>query len=81
MDEDTVNDALVPFFLALPPRKAAEMAVSISAELDRELESSSDDFIAGLEKTGDRHALNRGVHRKMHLDEIESLLRIKGRKP
>jgi hypothetical protein len=80
MDENTVNDALVPFFLALPPRKAAELAVSISNELDQELESSLDDFIAGLEMTGDRHALNRGVHRKMHLDEIESLLKEKRRK-
>jgi hypothetical protein len=80
MDENTVNDALLPFFLALSPRKAAELAVTTSIELDRELESSSDDFIAALEKTGDRHALNRGVHRKMHLDEIESLLKEKRRK-
>jgi hypothetical protein len=80
MDEDTVNDALVPFFLAQPPRKAAELVVAISAELDRELESSSDDFIAALETTGDRHVLNRGIHRQMHLDEIESLLKGKRRK-
>jgi hypothetical protein len=81
VDEDIVNDALVPFFLAMPPRKAAEMAVSIAAELDRELESSSPEFIAEMEKTGDRHALNRAVHRKMHLDEIESIIKEKRRKP
>jgi hypothetical protein len=80
-DEDALNDALVPFFLEIPPRKAAELSVSIAAELDRELESSSPDFIAGLEKTGDRHALNRAVHRKMHLDEIESSLQAKRRMP
>jgi hypothetical protein len=81
VDENTINDALVPFFLAMPPRKAAEIAVSIAAELDRELESSSPDFIAEMEKTGDRHALDRGIHRKMHLDDIESILKEKRRKP
>jgi hypothetical protein len=80
LDENTINDALVPFFLEIPPRKAADLAVSIAAELDRELESSSPEFVDKLEKTGDRHALNRAVHRKMHLDEIESLLQEKRRR-
>jgi hypothetical protein len=77
MDEDTVNDALVPFFLEIPPRKAANLAISTARELDHELEESSPDFIAEMESTGDRHALNRAIHRKMHLDDIESLLQEK----
>ena len=77
MDEDTMNDALVPFFLALPPKKAADLAVSIAEELDSELEESSAEFIATMENSGDRHALNRAIHRKMHLDDIEALLQIK----
>ena len=77
IDEDTMNDALVPFFLALPPKKAAYLAVSIAEELDSELEESSAEFIATMENSGDRHALNRAIHRKMHLDDIEALLQIK----
>jgi hypothetical protein len=80
-DGDTLNDALVPFFLAIPPRKVAELSAAIAAELDRELESSSYEFIGQVESAGDIHALNRAVHRKMHLDEIESLLKEKRRKP
>jgi hypothetical protein len=74
VDENLVNDALLPFFLALNPRKAAELAVSIAGELDRELEGLPSDLIEGIDKLGDRHALNRSIHRKMHLDEIEKLL-------
>jgi hypothetical protein len=77
MDGDILNDALVPFFLAIPPRKVAELSVAIAADLDRELESSTDEFIGQVEKAGDQYALNRALHRKMHLDEIESLLKQK----
>jgi hypothetical protein len=80
LEEHTINDALVPFFLEIPPRKAADLAVSIAGELDRELEASSPDFVDELEKTGDRHALNRAVHRKIHLDEIGAMLQDKRRK-
>jgi hypothetical protein len=73
-DENLINDALLPFFLALNPRKAAEMAVSIAGELDRELEGLPSDLVEAISQLGDRHALDRSIHRKMHLDEIEKLL-------
>ncbi len=77
MDENTMNDVLVPFFLEIPPRNAANLSISIAEELDRELENSSPEFVKAMESTGDRHALNRGIHRKMHLDDIEALLHAK----
>jgi hypothetical protein len=77
LDENIINDVLLSFFLAIPPRKAADLSISIAGELDRELESLSPDIIAQIEKTGDRHALNRAIHRKMHVDEIEALLQTK----
>jgi len=73
-----INDSLLPFFLALPPRKAANLAVEIATELDRELESISQALQKEIEDLGDRFALNRGVHRKTHLDEIEKLLQEQG---
>ena len=75
VDTDTINDTLIPFFLSLPPRKAAELAISTVEKLDRELETLPDDLAEAIGKTGDRSALNRGVHRKMHLDDIENLLK------
>ena len=77
IDEDIVNDALVPLLLAIPPRKAANLSILTAEALDRELEEASPDLIAAIEALGDSHALNRSIHRKMHLDEIEALFRTK----
>ncbi|OGN99925.1 MAG: hypothetical protein A2Y90_02355 [Chloroflexi bacterium RBG_13_52_12] len=75
--EDIANDALIPLLLAIPPRKAAELAVLTAEALDKELEELSPEMIAAIEALKERHALNRGIHRKMHLDEIEVLLKSK----
>ena len=77
IDEDVVNDALVPLFLAIPPRKAAELSIYMAEEIDRELEQASPDLISAMETMGDIHASDRSIHRKMHLDEIEALLKTK----
>jgi hypothetical protein len=76
-DEDIINDALVPFLLAIPPRKAADLSILTAEALDRELEEISPELITAIERLGDRHALNRSIHRKLHLDEIEVLLKAK----
>ncbi len=77
VDENLINDTLVPFLLAIPPRKTAELATLMAETLDHELEEASPDLIAAIDALGDRHALNRSIHRKMHLDDIEALLRTK----
>lgn len=76
-DSDTINDALVPLLLAIPPRKAANLSVLTAEALDRELEEASPDLIAAMGALGDKHALDRATHRKLHLDEIEALLKTK----
>lgn len=77
IDLDIVNDALLPLLLAIPSRKAASLSILTAEALDRELEEASTDLIAAIEAQGDSHALDRSIHRKMHLDEIEALFRIK----
>ncbi|MGA9695545.1 MAG: maleylpyruvate isomerase N-terminal domain-containing protein, partial [Dehalococcoidales bacterium] len=42
---DIINDSLLPFFLELPPRQAAEMAVSIAEQVDREIEKLATESI------------------------------------
>ncbi len=74
IDESVINDSLLPFLLAIPPRKAAEMAVNTAVALDRELEGISPELIKAIEALGDEHALDRSIHRKIHLDEIEAKL-------
>jgi hypothetical protein len=77
IDVDIINDALVPLLLAIPPRKAANLSVLTAEVLDRELEEASPDLIAAIEAMGDIHALDRSIHRNLHLDEIEALLKAK----
>jgi len=71
---DIINDTTLSFFLELPPRQAAEMTVSTAEQVDREIEKLAPESIEAIKALGDRHALNRSMHRKMHLDEIEKLL-------
>jgi len=80
VDMHTVNDALVPFFLALPPRTLAELAVNAAEKLDKELKSLPIDILPRIQAMGDRNALNRGHHRKMHLDEIDAFLKSQRKK-
>jgi hypothetical protein len=77
VDTDTINDALLPFFLAIPPRMAANLAVSSAEAIDKELEKAPPELVAGIQRLGDEHRLYRSIHRKMHIDEIEALLQDK----
>jgi hypothetical protein len=52
----------------------------MAEKLDRALEELPDEMIAAIEKLGDVNALNRAIHRKMHLDEIEVLIKTRRNK-
>ncbi len=77
MDTKVINDAIVPFLLALPPRKAAGLAIACAAKVDKVIEGLTPELIAKIEGMGDEYALDRSLHRKMHLDEIDVLLKAK----
>lgn len=68
---DWINDAAKPMFLALPPRQAAELAVSIARAADRTVETLSDDMLARNAAAGGPLSVLRAAHRRQHLDEIE----------
>ena len=74
IDIDVTNDSLLSLWLALPPRKAANLAISSAEATDRELEEASSDFINEIEGLGEKFRLYSSIHRKLHLDEIEELL-------
>jgi hypothetical protein len=48
--------------------------VTNAITLDRELEQLPVAIVTAIEAMGDQHALNRGLHRRMHLDDIDTLL-------
>ena len=72
---DIFNDTMLPFLLKIPPRKAANLSVHTAEKIDRELEKAPPALIAAIDATGYPLGLNRSVHRKMHLDEIEKFLK------
>lgn len=74
-DVDWINDAGKPLLLALPPRQAAELALAIAEAVDRRVETLSDDLVARNAAAGSPLNLDRAVHRREHLDEIERVLR------
>ena len=75
MDFDVLNDALMTVFLKMPPRAAAELAVTCAETVDKTIRGLPGEMVLAISRMGDVHALDRGVHRKMHLDEIDALLK------
>ncbi len=75
IDIEVINEALLPLWQALPPRTAAELALSSAEAIDRELEEAPDTLITAIEGLGEKHRLYRSEHRKMHLDQIEEVLK------
>ncbi len=74
IDVDVTNEALLPLWISLEPRKAVGLAISAAEEIDRELEKAPPGIIAQIEALGDKFRLYRSIHRKMHLDQIEAVL-------
>ena len=73
--DDIVNDILIPFLLAIPVRKAADLAVSTARALDEEIAALSPRMVKAIESLNDEVALNRADHRNSHLDKIEAFLK------
>jgi hypothetical protein len=74
-DADTINDALLPVALAVPPRVAVELAISAAEAVDKEVKSASDEMVSEAYGQGKAYRLDRSIHRKLHLDEIETVLK------
>jgi hypothetical protein len=72
---EAVNDSAKPLCLALPPRNAANLAMRLAGEADSKVKALSDSMLAKIRATGaPPFNLSRAIHRKEHLDEIDSVL-------
>jgi hypothetical protein len=78
IDIDVTNDSLLPLWLAIPPRAAASLAVSSAEAIDRELEAAPSALITAIESLDEKFRLYRSIHRQLHLDQIEALLKKSG---
>ena len=77
MDTDIVNEATRLHCLAIPPRAAADLAISCAQNIDQALERISPEIAAEIERIGKTVRLNRADHRRNHLGQIEKALGIK----
>jgi hypothetical protein len=73
-DVDWINDAGKPMLLAMAPRMLARLAVDIAEAADRRAAAVADDLVTRNAAAGTPINLDRGMHRREHLDEIERVL-------
>jgi len=69
-DVDWINDAAKPLLLAVPPRRAAEIALAVATVVDRKLQALPDDLVERNAAAGSPLNFARADHRREHLDEI-----------
>jgi Mycothiol maleylpyruvate isomerase N-terminal domain len=77
LDANNMNDALLPLCLAIPPRAAANLAIASAKAIDRELEEAPPELVTAIEGLKHPARLYRSIHRKLHLDEIDTVLTTK----
>ena len=76
-DVDWINDAARPLIHAIPPRQAADLALSVAEAIDERLASLEPELLRKTWPSDQASPLNasRADHRSEHLDEIEASLR------
>lgn len=75
IDPHIVNDAMLPQWLALPPRAAALDAAAISDQIDRKVAGLPAERWSQMTGQEDLIRLNRAHHREAHIREIEEALK------
>jgi hypothetical protein len=74
VEADAINAAVAVLSEAVPPREAGQLAVEAADAIDRVLEWLPADKVAAAEAAGLTRLLNRSLHRRDHLDQIERAL-------
>ena len=73
-DGDLFNEVLLPFLEAIPPDRAAEIALTSAEQVDVFLLTVPDEIVEAALARPDRPNLDRGSHREGHLDQIDKAL-------
>ncbi len=75
LDTDIINEVTREIFIEMPPRIAANIAVEKARILDQILKELEPEFIEKIRTVGKNVRLERYIHRRLHLDEIEKALK------
>ncbi len=73
VDADRVNEAMLPEWLAMTPREAADEAIASAEAVDQAVAALSPELLASIGARRPR-AVDRSLHRQEHLDEIARVL-------
>ena len=73
-DSTVFNDAIQPLLELVPPRDIAQAAVRAAKEIDELLLEVPDELIETALARPDAPHVDRGEHRRHHLDRIEAAL-------
>jgi len=71
---DLINDALTPLLLVAPVEVAATQAIDAARALDGFIAQMPAETVEAIRGQGRPRLIDRSLHRREHLDEIEALL-------
>ncbi len=74
IDTDVVNEATRRLCLAIPPRQAVELAISLADEVDALIASLTPEMLEEILTKGTAVNLRRANHRRSHLGDIKKTL-------
>jgi hypothetical protein len=69
-----VNDISLPFWKAIPSRKATQIAIESAEALDKRLEGFPPALLEEIRVVRERW-VERSLHRNEHLDEVDTALK------
>lgn len=75
VDVDVINEAVRALSKAIPPRATVELAQAAAEAIDAHLKSITPELRAAIEASGRTRLLNRSLHRREHLEQIEKALK------
>jgi hypothetical protein len=71
---DEINEAVRAVSVAIPLKAAAQLAIEAAEAVDAYVEKLTPERAKAIEASGGERLLNRSLHRRGHLDEIEKAL-------
>jgi hypothetical protein len=71
---EAVNAAIRSVAPAVPERTAVNMALAAADAVDQKVEALRTDTAAAIEAAGSSRLLERALHRRAHLDQIDGAL-------
>ena len=75
LDVDAVNEAVKFLSQAVPPGEAVRLAREAAEAVDHEVSIIKPELRSAVETLGRTRLLNRSLHRRAHLDQIEDALK------